>query len=166
VCITVRRATKKDAALIATLVADVQALHAAALPGRFKPASKVLYVKDAAAALKRPQSFLFIAYVANDAAGFVHAEILRAPGTSLMYAQELLYVQAISVLPNYRRRGVGTALMAAVRDAGHSLKIDRLELNVWTFNEAARQFFRRHGFTPYCETYVTASDLGRDRCGG
>jgi hypothetical protein len=40
------------------------------------------------------------------------------------------------------------------------MRIERLVLDVWTFNEAARAFFRRQGLTACCERYVTASDLG------
>lgn len=149
--ITVRRATRTDAALIATLIVDVQKLHAAALPRQFKPVGEVSYAEDAAAVLAMPERLVFVAYVGEDAAGFVHAETIRQPETSLLYAQQTIYIHAISVRPSYRRRGVGSALMDALRAAGRSLRIERMGLNVWAFNEAARQFFRRQGFTLYCE---------------
>jgi ribosomal protein S18 acetylase RimI-like enzyme len=158
--IAVRRATTKDAALIATLIADVQALHAAALPRFFKPADKISYAADAAEVLANPERLIFIAYVADEPAGFIHAQMIHQAETSLICAQHTLYIHTISVRPNYRRRGVGSALMAAVRAAGKSMRIERLVLDVWTFNEAARAFFRRQGLTACCERYVTASDLG------
>lgn len=149
--ITVRRATTQDAALVATLLADVQALHAAALPRQFKPVDKVSYAKDAAAALAKPEKLIFIAYVADEPAGFIHAEAIRQPETALLCAQQTLYIHAINVRPSYRRRGIGTALVEALRAAGKSMRIERLGLNVWSFNEAARQFFRDQGFTVRCE---------------
>ena len=149
--ITVRRANRNDAALIATLIADVQALHAAAMPQRFKPVGKVSYAKDAAAVLAKPERLVFVAYVGEEPAGFVHAEMIRQQEPALLHAQQTLYIHAISVRPTYRRRGVGSALIEALRAAGKSLRIEQLGLNVWTFNEAARQFFRRHGFTVCCE---------------
>lgn len=149
--ITVRRATQTDAALIATLIADVQELHAAALPRQFKPVEKVSYAKDAAAILARPERLVFLAYVGEEPAGFIHAEAIRQPETSLLQAQQTLYIHAISVRPDYRRRGVGGALIEALRGAGQSLRIERLGLNVWAFNEPARAFFRRQGFTVCCE---------------
>lgn len=160
--ITVRRATTKDAALIATLIADVQELHAAALPRYFKPVDKVCYAEDAAEVLAKPERLVFIACVGDEPAGFVHAEMIYQPETSLICEQHTLYIHVISVRPNYRRCGVGSALMAAVRGAGQSLRIEGLVLDVWIFNEAARQFFRRHGLVASCERYVTASDLGRN----
>jgi GNAT superfamily N-acetyltransferase len=165
VSIAVRRATRKDAALIAMLLADVQALHAAGLPGYFKPVDKVSYVKHVAAFLKNRQSLVFLAYIDDNPAGYIHAETMHQPETVALYAQDMIYIRAISVRPTYRRQGVGSALMASVRAAGRSLRIERLGLNVWTFNDASRQFFRHQGLVACCEYYVTASDLGRDRRG-
>jgi ribosomal protein S18 acetylase RimI-like enzyme len=153
--ITVRRATRKDAALIATLITDVQAIHAAALPDRFKSADKISYAKDAAAILAKPQSLVFVADIGDEAAGYIHAEMISRPETSLLYAEKVIYIHAITVRPSYRRRGVGTALMEAVRATGQALRIELFTLNVWMFNEAARQFFRCHGFDACSELLVS-----------
>jgi ribosomal protein S18 acetylase RimI-like enzyme len=50
-----------------------------------------------------------------------------------------------------RRQGIGTALLAAARNAGLERGITLLTLDVWTFNEEARNFFRNNGFAPYIE---------------
>ena len=144
--VTVRRATTKDAALVATLIADVQELHAAALPERFKLADTISYAKDAATFLARPETLVFIADVAADPAGYVHAEMINRPETSLLHAEKVIFIHTITVRPSFRRRGVGTALMQAVRATGQTLRVDLFTLHVWMFNEAARQFFRRQGF--------------------
>jgi ribosomal protein S18 acetylase RimI-like enzyme len=41
--------------------------------------------------------------------------------------------------------------MDAVRSAASERGIALVALDVWAFNEEARAFFRRHGFTPYNE---------------
>ncbi|WP_175410460.1 GNAT family N-acetyltransferase [Streptomyces sp. TRM64462] len=45
--------------------------------------------------------------------------------------------------PDVRRRGIGTALLAAVRAASPH----ELSLHVFQRNDAARAFYERHGFT-------------------
>jgi ribosomal-protein-alanine N-acetyltransferase len=55
------------------------------------------------------------------------------------------------VRPDHRRRGVGGALLDAVRAAGQSVGIELVALDVWSFNDAARAFFQRHGFAAYNE---------------
>jgi GNAT superfamily N-acetyltransferase len=150
--IALRRATVDDAATIAALNADVQAVHAAALPWRFKsPSPDSLPLTEAAAWLSNPGGLVFIAEVDGEPAGYAYAEINRRPETSLTYAFAMIYIHHVSVRAAHRRKGVATALIATLREAGRDLGIDMLALDVWTFNEDARPFFRRQGFTAYNE---------------
>jgi ribosomal protein S18 acetylase RimI-like enzyme len=63
----------------------------------------------------------------------------------------MIHLHAIGVRREHRRKGVGDALIAAVRSAGKDEGITLLSAEVWTFNETARAFFRRHGLTPHAE---------------
>ena len=136
-----------DAELIASLNADVQAIHAAALPSRFKPASAEAFDRaETVDLLTDPANLVFIADVDGEPAGYAYAEIIRRPETSLVYAYEMIYIHHISVRPAHRRRGVGTALIETLHAAGRDLNIGQLALDVWLFNGGARAFFRRHGF--------------------
>ena len=94
---------------------------------------------------------MFVADFAGEPAGYVYAEVNQRPETSLSYAFASIYIHHISVRPAHRRKGVSTALIATLRAAGRQLGIDVLALDVWTFNDEARAFFRRHGFTAYNE---------------
>jgi len=148
----VRRATVADAELISALNAEVQAIHAAALPWRFKPPGPGTFpAAEASTLLARPDHLVFIAEVDSEPVGYAFAEVIRQPETSSRYASEMVYLHHLSVRPAHRRRGVGNALIAAVRAAGKELGIALLALDVWSFNEGARAFFRRQGFTPYNE---------------
>jgi len=150
--IAVRRATTADAELVSSLNADVQALHAEAMPWRFKPPGPDTFpTKAAESLLAKPDHHMFIAQIAGEPAGYAYAEIARYPENAFHYAHELIHLHHISVRPAYRRRGVGNALLAAVRAAGKDQGVTLLTANVWTFNETARAFFRRHGLTPYNE---------------
>src|SRR2546422_10109793 len=88
--VNVRRATAADAATISALNADVQAVHAAALPWLFKtPSAETFPPATAAAMLARDDVLVYLAYLGG----------------------------APSVLPRLRRRGIGGALLGAVRQA-------------------------------------------------
>ncbi len=150
--VAVRRATMDDVRLIAALNADVQAIHAAAMPAHFKPARADAFSRsEIVDLLSDHQNLVFIADVEGEPAGYAYAQIVRRPETSLVYAHDMIYIHHISVRPACRRRGVGSALIAALRAAGGDLDIGRLALDVWVFNDAARAFFRRHGFSPQHE---------------
>jgi ribosomal protein S18 acetylase RimI-like enzyme len=149
--ILTRRATDADADVLASLNRDVQALHAAALPWRFKPPGAEKWSAEAAALLRSPNNLVFIGEVDTEGAGYAYAEIIRQPETPLLYARELVYLHHLSVSPAFRRQGLGGALLSAVRSAATSQGISLIALDVWTFNEGARSFFQRHGFTSYNE---------------
>jgi ribosomal protein S18 acetylase RimI-like enzyme len=150
--IAVRRATAADAALVSALNADVQAIHAAALPWRFKPPKPDTFpAKEVVALLEKPESLVFLAHADGKPAGYAYAEVIRRPETSLTFAYETVHIHHVSVGAEYRRRGVGSALIGAVRASGLELGIALLTLDVWSFNEDARAFFQRNGFSRYIE---------------
>jgi len=150
--IAIRRATTADAELVSSLGADVQAIHAAALPWRYKPPGPDTFsLAHAAALLAKADDHVFIAEIAGTPVGYAHAEIVRREETPFHHAQATIHLHAISVRPEHRRKGVGDALIAAVRSVGKDEGITLLSAEVWTFNETARAFFRRHGLMPYSE---------------
>ena len=148
----VRPATDADAELLSALNADVQALHAAVLPWRFKPPGPATFPPEAAIALMaKPENRIAIADVDGVAAGYVYWEIQRRPETAFHFAHEAIYLHHLSVRPAFRARGVGSALVAAVRASAAEHGIDTVVLDIWSFNDTARTFFRRHGFTCFGE---------------
>jgi ribosomal protein S18 acetylase RimI-like enzyme len=150
--VTVRRATAADAALVSALNVDVQALHAAAMPWRFKPPGPSTFPpSEAAALIARPGNVVFLAEVGDEPVGYAYGEVIRRPETAFHYAHSSIYLHHISVRPQHRRRQVGAALIAAVRAAGEEFGVDMMTADVWSFNADARAFFRRHGLTPYIE---------------
>jgi GNAT superfamily N-acetyltransferase len=150
----IRRATAEDADVLSSLNADVQAVHARALPWWFKPPGPDTFPsKEAAALLAQPNALVFIAQVDSLPAGYAYAEVVRCPETPFRYAYNMVYLHHLSVRATHRRQGLGGALLGAVRSAAKEIGVELLALDVWSFNEDARAFFRRHGFTPYIEKF-------------
>jgi ribosomal protein S18 acetylase RimI-like enzyme len=148
----VRRAGADDAALISALNADVQALHAAGFPQRFKPPGPETFpAAEVADLLRKRATLAFIAEIDSAPAGYAYAETMSLPETSLRHAYDMVHLHHISVRPDFRRQGVGAALLAAVRAAANEAGITLFTLDVWTFNTEARAFFARNGFTAYNE---------------
>jgi GNAT superfamily N-acetyltransferase len=55
----------------------------------------------------------------------------------------------------WRGRGIGTRLLDALRATARERGIGTLELNVWSFNAEAREFYARAGFVPAREIMVS-----------
>jgi ribosomal protein S18 acetylase RimI-like enzyme len=154
--IAIRRATDADVHAVSALNEHVQAIHAAVLPRRFKPPGRHTFPPEAVRTLlAESRTILLVADVGSTPAGYVYAEVVRRPETPFHFAYEMIYVHHISVGTDFRKQGVGRALLDAVRNAGAELGIATLALDVWTFNAEARGFFRRYGLTLYNERLWT-----------
>ena len=150
--IVIAPATEADADAISALNREVQGVHATALPRLFKPPEPQSFPPSAVRELLASrENVVLLARLGPEPAGYVYAEIIRRPETSLRYAHAMIYLHHISVAAACRERGVGRALVEAVRKVGAEQGISTLALDVWSFNEPARRFFRRCGLTPYNE---------------
>lgn len=148
--IAVRRAQPKDAESLGRLSAEVQALHAEAMPELFKPANPNAFAV-AGEMLDDPDTVLFVAEADTAVVGYVYGEIIRRSESRWRYAQELLYLHQIGVRADYREQGIGLKLLEAVTETAEARGVRTLNLDVWSFNERAVVFFRRCGFSPYNE---------------
>jgi GNAT superfamily N-acetyltransferase len=147
---TVRRADEADAELISLLNADVQSLHAAAMPAIFKkPGPETFPPTQARMLLINPSNLIFVAEVDSEPAGYAYAELIHQSESPFRYAWDEVHLHHISVRREHRRKGMATALLEAIRRSAHELGIKRVTLQAWSFNEEAQAFFRQQGFTPY-----------------
>src|SRR5215831_7610562 len=116
--IAVAPATEVDAEAISALNREVQGVHAAGLPRLFKPPGPESSPPSAVRELlAKPENVVLLARLGSEPAGYVYAEIVRWPETSLRYAHAMIYLHHISVTASGKRR-VGRALFEAVRQIG------------------------------------------------
>jgi hypothetical protein len=89
---------------------------------------------------------VLVAREAGRVEGYAHAEVQETPETAYKRAGATLYVHAMAVSARSRGRGVGRALLAALRDAAAARGVAELSLDVYAFNAAARAFYLDAGF--------------------
>ena len=112
--IVVRRAGPTDADAISALNNDVQAVHATAIPWRFKaPGADTFPPSEIAKLMQAAHIAFFLAEYDEVPAGYLLAEVQRRKETSQTYAHDMVYVHHDSVQPALRRHGIGRALLGA-----------------------------------------------------
>jgi GNAT superfamily N-acetyltransferase len=146
--IEIRAATPDDAVAISRVVQDTQAIHAAAHPDVFKPASADCFPPEAIRSLMgSPDHLFFVAADGSDVVGYTYAEIQRRPDSGFKFAAVQMYIHQMGVRDAHRGRGIGPDFGAAMARRMESPRRSRRP----TFNERARQFYVNHGFQPYQE---------------
>lgn len=143
-----RRATVDDAPTLAALNRWVHEPHVAAEPAVYPPLDPAAAEAWARERLAAADVRALVAEVDGVAVGLVVTQVVRRPATPFTFARAFLLVDQLAVAPAARRRGVGRALMAAVRDLARELGLARIELDVRAWNQGAVAFYRALGWAP------------------
>lgn len=148
----IREATADDGEAMAALARAMQALHAAALPHVFKPVESDAYPAAVVQAwFGAPDRFCYVAMDEGAVVGYVRAEVRYEPETPLKYSSTIVYVRQLAVAATHQRRGIGRQLLDTIRRRAAARGLRTITLNFYAFNEQARTFYARYGFTSYRE---------------
>ena len=145
--IVIRPATAGDYDALCAIIDEVDTLHRDHLPHIFqKPPGPVrdrAYILDL---LADDGVGLFVAEVDGQVAGFVHVLVRDTPPWPVLVPRRRAFVDSLAVGQEFRRRGIGRALM----DRAHTWSIAKgavdIELNVFGFNRPALAFYRALGY--------------------
>jgi len=147
--ITVRPAKKEDHPAVECLLRQIAQLHADLRPEIFRPASQKYDAQQFAAMLSDPGAPILVAQDEHgEVLGYAMLQVKPVGADHpVLLPRTFLYLDDLCVDEAARGRGIGTALVGAVRKLAKSRGIDKIELNVWECNEAAMRFYKRLGFT-------------------
>ena len=99
--------------------------------------------------LADPALDLVVAEDDGEICGFALLHEIRKPENPYKLAEQYLDVDEFGVAASHRRQGVGTALIDFCKAQARARGFDRLELNMWEFNQNALAFYEAAGFTTY-----------------
>lgn len=143
----VREASEGDVPAIASLVLEVQALHVHHEPGVFRQPDRTSVERWLAERLDAGWRAI-VGEVDGAIAGYALLEIVVREESVFTRAARIGHVAQIGVAEAHRGRGVGRAVLDAACDAAAAAGAERVSLDTWQFNDAARGFFIAAGFTP------------------
>ena len=91
-----------------------------------------------------PTTLIYLAYAGDEAVGIATCFV----GFSTFYARPLVNIHDLGVVPSFRGRGIGRALLAAVEAKARELGCCKVTLEVLSDNVRARAIYERAGFGP------------------
>lgn len=150
---SIRTLARGEAPLLAELNAEVQRLHATNRPDVFQVVNTSDVVAWFEARGADPAARMWVAEAAGAPVGYVVVMMREVAESALLRARRWWEIDQIGVAASHRRSGIGRALLEHVIAEAHAHGITDLELQTWAFNRAARDAFRRLGFTPQRARY-------------
>ena len=142
----VRFARKEDYEAINALRAPVCALHSNGYPALFKPVFAKDHQERVLKMMEDPEQEVLVAEENGQLLGFAMVEYIKREETNSMYAVHEAHIVEIGVDETSQGKGVGTALIQAVKDAAKVRGCRSVQLDVWEFNKSALRFYEKLGF--------------------
>lgn len=87
----------------------------------------------------------------GDAIGYAWLEAIQYHETPFTKSYQSMYVHHISIDEAKRSKGYGTKLMEKIYEIAKDRGIHLVELDYWTKNVVAKDFYKKSGFTKYRE---------------
>ena len=97
---------------------------------------------------------LLLAEVDGEVVGYALLQYVSRPANPYMNARKFVHVHEFCVDENHQRMGIGKRLMEELKTLARRNGYPRIELDVWSFNEGAMQFYEAagmHAFRTYME---------------
>ena len=135
---TVRQARPDDVPVLASLLAELFAIEVDFAPDRER------HERGLRRLLEREDAACVVAEADGELAGMATVQLV----VSTAEGGDAALVEDVVVTHAHRRRGVGSALLAALEDWCRERGIVRLQLLADRDNAAAFSFYRRLGWTP------------------
>ncbi len=142
----VRFARKEDYEAINALRAPVCALHSNGYPALFKPVFAKDHQERVLKMMEDPEQDVLVAEENGQLLGFAMVEYIKREETNSIYAVHEAHIVEIGVDETSQGKGIGTALIQAVKDAAKVRGCRSVQLDVWEFNKSALRFYEKLGF--------------------
>lgn len=85
----------------------------------------------------------------NVICGFACVEYITQPQSAFKCKRSFYHISEFGVDEDYRRQGVATELFEFIKEHAQSKGLDKIELDVWEFNDTALKFYESMGFGTY-----------------
>jgi ribosomal protein S18 acetylase RimI-like enzyme len=142
-----RRASSADLDAFYDLFAQVQSIHADALPEFFRPPEKDEgFQHYFEGILRDPDQHLVFACLDGGEVGFVQYFLGLRPRSIFQLERRVGYIHGLVVDEEHRRTGCGAMLIEHVKETARQKDISLLGIDFWSFNDAARACFEKAGF--------------------
>lgn len=144
----IRRAENKDIAAINSLLRQVLDIHAAGRPDIFYSGVKKYTDAQLVELIADDLTPIFVDIHEGELVGYAFCVYKQTRDNNILRDAKVLYIDDLCVDENCRGRHIGRELYNFVLSEAKRNSCDRVELNVWTLNSGAMEFYKKCGMTP------------------
>ncbi len=147
--IITRYAQREDLPRVNELREMVNDVHVNGRPDIFRPGFCDELKERIFSQFERGDADVLIAVAEDLIVGFASVEYVERPLSPYSLPRRFYHIEEFGVDPAYRRSGVASALIEFAKCEATRKGFNRIELDMWTFNESALAFYEAVGFKTY-----------------
>lgn len=148
--ITINAALMGDLDDLNDLMFDLHDHHHQACPEHFKTAEDIEQEKSIARYLDDPECVVYVARKKGDIIGFITGHFCELISTVSKPIQ-MGSIDELYVVPEFRQSQVAGQLLDHVELIFEQYGVKQLFVEVWDFNQAAKSFYQKMGFTHHIQ---------------
>lgn len=106
-------------------------------------------------------SGVIIAAIENKIVGFAVVQYIVRPESPYNRERKFFHIEEFGVDENHRRKSIATAMIDFAKDDAKKRGFERIELDMWEFNDGALAFYESAGlktYRRYMECYVETKE--------
>ena len=135
-----------DLKLLTNLNEEVQELHHELYPNVFKPFSFAEIIEAFEQMFESAPTEAFVLKENDSNIGYAIVRTLKSPENAFKYEETRVYLDQIMILKSHQGRGLGKHLLEYVLNEYKKKGVGEIELDNWSDNLNAKDFFEQNGF--------------------
>ena len=145
----IRFAKATDLDQVNILRKQVNDLHVEGKPDVFKPGFCDELRDYIYTIFQDPRQEIVVADDNGTICGFAVLNHIIRPENPFMFVRDFLDIDEFAVDQDHRRQGIASAMIAFIKKWAEENGFNRIELNMWEFNQDALAFYEAAGFTTF-----------------
>lgn len=141
----------KDYGILAKLNEGVQNIHAEIYPEFFKIHNIDEVTQFFKEVVNKPNHLFLLVKDEDEFVGYAWIEIKNSLETPFKKAFSTLYIHQINIVDDKRNKGYGSFIIHKIVSFARDHHISRIELDYWTDNSIAKNFYEKLGFKKFRE---------------
>lgn len=147
--ITIRYAKQEELKQVNNLRKEVHELHCNGRADIFNSDSWKNIEEFINVRFSSDESGVIVAVKGEKIVGFATVQYIHKAESAFQQARNFYHIEEFGVDKEHRRLGIATMLMDFMRKDARSRGFEKIELDMWEFNEGALKFYENIGFLTY-----------------
>ncbi len=143
----IRQATSNDVSQIIPLLDGINKIHIEKRPDVFKNKTNEEIKNNLEEMMLDENNIILLAEDNQIIKGILICKVKEIENHINLKNAKVLWINEIGIKQEYRRNGIGSALIQRAKEIAKENNCVRLELNCWEFNENAIKFYKNLGLT-------------------